>query len=115
MNKLFIFYFLFTVSYDKSNNYSYVDLEKVKNTEAVVRMCSAKQVLLKISQNSQEHTYVGVSFLINFCYGTILMLLKTESLFLDSLYSSSSFPLWIVVFTYLSSNILLQKIVLDFQ
>ena len=78
-------------------------------------MCSTKQVLLKISQNSQERTYVGVSFLINFCYGTILMLLKTERLFPDSLYSSSSFPLSIVVFTYLTSNILLQKIVLDFQ
>ena len=50
-----------------------------------------------------------------------MVLLKTESLFPDSLYSISSFHLWIVVFTYLSnnmqncSNVLLQRIVLDFQ
>ena len=39
-------------------------LSKRKNTEAAVRRCSAKQVLLKISQNLQENNYVGVPFLI---------------------------------------------------
>ena len=32
------------------------------NTEAVVRRCSSKQLLLKLSQISQESTCVGVSF-----------------------------------------------------
>ena len=31
-------------------------------TEAVVRMCSVKKVILKISQNSQENTCARVSF-----------------------------------------------------
>ena len=30
--------------------------------EAAVRICSTKYVLLKISQYSQENTFVGVSF-----------------------------------------------------
>ena len=34
------------------------------NPEAVVRMCSVEKVFLEISQNSQEHTWVRVSFLI---------------------------------------------------
>ena len=111
-------------------------------TEAAVCRCSTKQMLLKISQNSQENTYVGVPLLIKvfkkrlrhncfpvnfakffrtFFYRTPLVLLKTESLFPDSLYSNSSFHLCMVVFTYLTSNIqncnniLLQRIVLDFQ
>ena len=79
-------------------------------------------MLLKISQNSQKNTYVGVSFLINIfkkrlqhkCFPVnfvkflrifFIEHLKTESLFLNLLYSSSSFHLCIVVFTYLSSNI----------
>ena len=33
------------------------------HTEAVVQRCSVKKVFLKISQNSQENTCVGVSFL----------------------------------------------------
>ena len=33
-------------------------------TEAVSQRCSVKMVFLKISQNSQENTCVGVSFLI---------------------------------------------------
>ena len=32
------------------------------NTEAVVRRCSVKLILLKFSQNSKESTCVGVSF-----------------------------------------------------
>ena len=32
-------------------------------TETVFRRCSLKNVFLKISLNSQEKTYVGVSFL----------------------------------------------------
>ena len=35
-----------------------------KNTEAVTRRCSAKKVLLKISENSREITCARVSFLI---------------------------------------------------
>ena len=31
-------------------------------TEAAVRKCSTKQMLLKISQNSQKHTCAGVTF-----------------------------------------------------
>ena len=34
------------------------------DTEAVARRCSVKKVFLDISQNSQENTYVKVSFLI---------------------------------------------------
>ena len=38
-------------------------IDHVDNTvEAVIRRCSSKQVFLKISQISQENTYVGVSF-----------------------------------------------------
>ena len=33
-----------------------------RNTEAVIRRCTSEKVLLKISQCSQENTYVGVSF-----------------------------------------------------
>ena len=33
-------------------------------SEAVVQRCSVKKVLLEISQNSREHTYARVSFLI---------------------------------------------------
>ena len=36
-------------------------------SEAVVRRCFVKNVLLKISQNSQENTCVRVSFLIKAC------------------------------------------------
>ena len=32
------------------------------NTQAAVHICSSKQVFLRISQNSQENTSVGVSF-----------------------------------------------------
>ena len=32
------------------------------NIEAVVRSCSVKIIFLKVSYNSQESTYVGVSF-----------------------------------------------------
>ena len=32
--------------------------------EEVVGKCSVKKVFLKMSQNSQENTFVGVSFLI---------------------------------------------------
>ena len=35
-----------------------------KITEAVVRRCSVKKVLLEMSQNSQENTCARVSFLI---------------------------------------------------
>ena len=34
--------------------------------EEVVVKCSVKKVLLKISQNLQENTFVGVSFIIKF-------------------------------------------------
>ena len=98
--------------------------KREKNTEAAVRRFSTKQVLLKISQNAQKNTYVGVSFLINvfkkrpqtsvsskfceifqiFLYRTPPVLLKSESLFPDSLFGNSNFHLCIVVFTYLSSN-----------
>ena len=37
---------------------------KNKPTEVVTRKCSVKTVFLKISQNSQENTCVGVYFLI---------------------------------------------------
>ena len=36
------------------------------NPEAAVRRCSVKKVVLKISQNSQENTYVGVCLTWNF-------------------------------------------------
>ena len=62
MNELFIFHFLCIVYYDVSNNYSYFSLVKEKITEVALRRCSLKQVLLKISQNSQENTYVGSRF-----------------------------------------------------
>ena len=35
----------------------------VFSTEVVLRRCSVKKVFLEISQNSQEKTYVRVSFL----------------------------------------------------
>ena len=35
----------------------------IKKSEAVVQRCSVKKVFLKISQNSQEKTCAGVSFL----------------------------------------------------
>ena len=38
-------------------------LFSVPVSEAAVRRCSRKKVFLKISQNSQENTYVRVSFL----------------------------------------------------
>ena len=47
MNELFIF-ILFTIYYEQSNYCSYVGLVKEKNTEAAVRRCSTKHVLLKI-------------------------------------------------------------------
>ena len=39
-------------------------------TEVVVRRCSSKLVFLKLLQISQEHTWVGVFFLIKFFYRT---------------------------------------------
>ena len=37
---------------------------ELQRTEALVQRCSLKKVFLEISQNSQENTYVRVSFLI---------------------------------------------------
>ena len=53
MYERFIFHLLFTIYYDVSNNYSYVGIVTEKNTEVTLRRCSSKQVLLKVSQNSQ--------------------------------------------------------------
>ena len=39
-------------------------IKTVCSTEAVSRRCSAKKVLLRISQNSQKNTYARASFLI---------------------------------------------------
>ena len=43
--------FIYSLLWRKAcNNYSYIGLIKEKNTEAAIRKCSTKQVLLKISQ-----------------------------------------------------------------
>ena len=114
MNDFFIFHFLFTVYYEKGNNYSYARLVKKPHRS------SCLEGFHKTGVNENFPKFTGTHLcrslvLINVFYGTLLVLPKTESLFPDSLYSGSSFHLCIVVFTYLSSNILLQRIVLDFQ
>ena len=44
--------------------YTLIWSESLRATEAVVQRCSVKKVFLEISQNSQENTCTGVSFLI---------------------------------------------------
>ena len=34
----------------------------VVDVEAIIRRCSVKKMFLKISQNSQENSFVGVAF-----------------------------------------------------
>ena len=47
--------------------------------EAVVQRCSVKKVFLKISQNSEENTYVGVSFFNKLASLRPATLFKTET------------------------------------
>ena len=48
--------------YDENKYFLNYFFMVVLNTEAVVRKCSVKEVLLEISQNSQENTWAGVTF-----------------------------------------------------
>ena len=48
--------------YDENKYFLNYFFMVVLNTEAVVRKCSVKEVLLEISQNSQENTCVRISF-----------------------------------------------------
>ena len=143
MNELFIiFHFLFTPFYEIKQQLLICCLNKRKK-HRISRLQMFYKTRVKNFANSQKNTYVRASLLIkvfkkrlgqkcfpvNFVkfsellifYRTPLPFLKTVNLCLDSLYSISSFHFCIVVFTYLSSNIqnrsnvLLQRIVLDFQ
>ena len=49
----------FNSFYTNQQNY-----DQSQCSEAAARMCSFKKLLLKVSQNSEENNYVGVSFLI---------------------------------------------------
>ena len=101
---------------------SYIGLVKEKNR------CSINQVLLKIWQNLQEKTSLGVSFLINFfkkrlrhkCFFVNFVKFFRTSFFIEHLWcfwrQKVCFQIrCIVVFTYLSSNILLRRIAFDFM
>ena len=69
MNFLFLTFYLQFITSKAITIHIFAYLKKKKKRkkkpEAAVLRCYTKQVLLKISQNSQENTYVGASFLIN--------------------------------------------------
>ena len=56
-----------------------LDINTLISSEAIAQKCSAKKVLLKISQNSQESTCDSVPFLINLQASGQQLYLKRDS------------------------------------
>ena len=57
----------------------WVERKRDRQTETVTRRCSVKKLFLKNSQNSQENTCAGVSFLVKSLFFKSLNFIKKNS------------------------------------